>query len=267
MDIFSCIPPSDGSVKAVIFSPRDFPPPLLSPPLHESHLTTILRNIENCRRIFRIYFPRGNNFTFNLNSFKYQMSHSLPFHSFNFANFFLFWGPREQTNIFQQFHECFIIRMEKKLLKKVNTKIFCSLKSEGKMRIGKFPGFDLSIVRRSGIWRDDGCSSIEYITENIKINILIYMYLNSLNVTAFMQNTIICVFTSAVNHTFWTQHFFALSSFHIFVSYLPKSTVQHTVLDIMFFVWKLWKSVSVPMWYLVCLECYAPLHCISKFLV
>ncbi len=43
---------------------------------------------ENCRGIFRIYFPRGNNFTFNLNSFKYQMSHSLPFHSFNFANFY-----------------------------------------------------------------------------------------------------------------------------------------------------------------------------------
>ncbi len=154
----------------MIFSPRDFPPNLLSPPLHESHLTAVFRNIENCRGIFRIYFPRGNNFTFNLNSFKYQMSHSLPFHSFNFANFFLFWGLREQTDVFQQFHECFIIQMEK-VAKKVNTKILFDRKVKEKCRICNCPGFDPSTLRHSGIWRADGCSSIKYSTENIKIKI------------------------------------------------------------------------------------------------
>ena len=144
MDNFSCIPPQDGIMNTVIFSQGISLHHLLSPPLHESHLTAGFRNIENCRGIFRIYFPRGNNFTFNLNSFKYQMSHSLPFHSFNFANFFLFWGPREQTDIFQQFHECFIIRMEK-VAKKVNTKILFYRKVKERCRIRKCPGFDSSL--------------------------------------------------------------------------------------------------------------------------
>jgi hypothetical protein len=72
------------------------------------------------------------------------MSHSLPFHSFNFANFFLSGGPREQTDIFQQIHECFIIRMEK-VAKKVNTKNFFDRKAKEKCRIRKCPGFDPSI--------------------------------------------------------------------------------------------------------------------------
>ncbi len=118
-----------------------------------------------CRGIFRIYFPRGNNFTFNLNSFKYQMSHSLPFHSFNFANFFLFWGPREQTDIFQQFHECFIIRMEK-VVKKSTRKYFFTEKWRKDAEFGNVLG---SIPASSGSVESEGPIDAAVLTTVLKI--------------------------------------------------------------------------------------------------
>jgi hypothetical protein len=102
--------------------------------LHPSFLLHSMRailrpcsTIKKMQGIFRIYFPRGNNFTFNLNSFKYQMSHSLPFHSFNFANFFCSEDRESKQIYFNSFMNVSLYGW-KKLLKKSTQKYFLTEK-------------------------------------------------------------------------------------------------------------------------------------------